>query len=246
MVGVDHFYIYDDESGDNLRKILAPYIASGIVTYYLQANFKPTKFGCNKQLRSYNDAVSNFRNETKWMAFIDTDEFMVPLRHRTIPEFLEDYEDCTNITINWVFYGSGGHEKRKDGWVIERFKRHQSKAIEPYKSILNPRAVVYSHTHNSCTFGGSTNEKKERCSMLCPWPKALPSAEYIRINHYRVKSREEYAEKIQRHRGFSGVTPLDEKFFKECDRNEVYDDIMDQYVEKLNEKFPRPTAQRNA
>ena len=33
LAGVDHFYIYDNDSLDNLEKILQPYIDAGIVTY---------------------------------------------------------------------------------------------------------------------------------------------------------------------------------------------------------------------
>jgi hypothetical protein len=32
MVGVNHFYIYDDESLDNSEEILAPYICDGTVS----------------------------------------------------------------------------------------------------------------------------------------------------------------------------------------------------------------------
>jgi hypothetical protein len=251
MVGVDHFYIYDDDSVDGLKNILAPYIADGVVTYYPQSCFEPIKFGKgkikfgeNRQLRSYNDAVSRFRDETKWMAFIDTDEFMVPLKHKTIPEFLKNYEDCTNITVNWVYYGSSGHERREDGWVIERFKWHQNGVASEHKSIINPRAVIYPSTHKSCTFGGSVNEKKQKAGISNSWPASIASAEYIRINHYCVRSREEYEQKVMRHGGKN--THIGENFFKEYDRNEVYDDIMDQYVERLNRKFPRPTVERKS
>ena len=32
--GVEHFYIFDNESSDNLKEILQPYIDAGIVTYH--------------------------------------------------------------------------------------------------------------------------------------------------------------------------------------------------------------------
>lgn len=34
LVGVDKFYIYDNESSDNLKELLQPYIKSGIVVYH--------------------------------------------------------------------------------------------------------------------------------------------------------------------------------------------------------------------
>ena len=54
MVGVEHFYLYNNNSSDNFLNVLAPYIESGLVTYidfpYNQAQiavmtyFKSTKF----------------------------------------------------------------------------------------------------------------------------------------------------------------------------------------------------------
>ena len=34
MVGIDHFYIWDDSSTDNTRAVLAPYVRSGVVTLH--------------------------------------------------------------------------------------------------------------------------------------------------------------------------------------------------------------------
>lgn len=36
--GVDIFYIYDDDSNDNIAEVLAPYIKDGIVEYFPLGN----------------------------------------------------------------------------------------------------------------------------------------------------------------------------------------------------------------
>ena len=33
LAGADHFFLYDNESPDNLKEVLQPYIDAGIVTY---------------------------------------------------------------------------------------------------------------------------------------------------------------------------------------------------------------------
>ena len=68
LAGVDHFYIYDNDSPDNQREILQPYINTGIVTY----KFLP---GLRQQMTAYNDAVKNYKFFCRYMAFIDGDEF---------------------------------------------------------------------------------------------------------------------------------------------------------------------------
>ena len=47
--GVNHFYIYDNESPDNFKEVLQPYIDAGIVTY----KFYP---GAGRQIEAYTEA----------------------------------------------------------------------------------------------------------------------------------------------------------------------------------------------
>ena len=69
--GVDHFYLYDNESPDNQSEVAKPYIEAGLVTY--------TPFpGKNMQYPAYNDAVKRFKFQSRYMAFIDGDEFIYP------------------------------------------------------------------------------------------------------------------------------------------------------------------------
>ena len=71
--GVEHFYIYDNGSQDNTREVLDPYMQSGVVTYrYWVAEIKSG----GQQVRMYNDAAVRYRHCTKWLAFIDADEFI--------------------------------------------------------------------------------------------------------------------------------------------------------------------------
>ena len=67
--GVSHFFIYDNESTDNFRDVLKPYIESGLVTYRL------IKGKC-RQCDAYNMALANYGRNFKYMGFIDCDEFV--------------------------------------------------------------------------------------------------------------------------------------------------------------------------
>ena len=40
LVGVKRFYIYDNESTDNMKEVLDPYIQKGIVVYKYQPSFR--------------------------------------------------------------------------------------------------------------------------------------------------------------------------------------------------------------
>ena len=69
--GVDHFYIYDNDSPDNQAEIAKPYVEAGLVTYI------PFP-GKAMQSPAYNDALKKFRFQCRYMAFIDGDEFVYP------------------------------------------------------------------------------------------------------------------------------------------------------------------------
>lgn len=69
-VGVDHFFIFDNGSEDDVAAVLTPYIAHGLVTLL----HWPLPGG---QIDAYTRALRFCGNATERMAFIDADEFIV-------------------------------------------------------------------------------------------------------------------------------------------------------------------------
>ncbi|MDR2772593.1 MAG: glycosyltransferase family 92 protein [Elusimicrobiota bacterium] len=233
MVGVSYFtggakikfYIYDNGSSDNLREILEPYIKSGIVEY----KYFPGK---KMQLFAYRDAVKRYKNKTQWMAFIDLDEFIVPTGSETIIDFLKDFDDCSQIVIPWVIYGSSGHKTTPEGLVMENYKyRAKDGHRTSHKSIVNPRNI-FQVTCHSCNVAGKTlNQYKQ---VLCfPFFDAS-NRERIRINHYYCKSLESFEKRRMKGEAWNGYDNREDDFEKR-DRNEVFDPIMDKYIEPVKQ-----------
>ena len=195
-LGVEKFYIYDNESSDNTKEILAPYVESGIVEYV----FWPGK---KQQLLVYDNCLNKHRLDVHWITVIDLDEFIVPIKDKTIPEFLSRFEEFSAVEINWLIYGSGGAKEKTEGSVMERFKFHS----EPYhrlnrhvKSIVNPRRVFsFIGCHEAARISGHAAD-----SHGMPIKKSFrdrePQQDVIRVNHYAVKSHEEFLEKRARGR----------------------------------------------
>ena len=71
LAGVEHFYLYDNESPDNQAEVVKPYVEAGLVDYF------PLP-GKAMQMVAYNDAVNRFKFQCRYMAFIDGDEFVYP------------------------------------------------------------------------------------------------------------------------------------------------------------------------
>ena len=225
MLGVQKFYVYDNESSDNLMEILQPYMEAGIVDY----KYFPYT---GKQVLAYNDVLEKAREETYWLTAIDIDEFIVPIENKTITDFLKNFEQYAGVEINWLTYGSSGEKHWKEGLVMERFKRHDKLDTNEgrvIKTICNPRAVFKMDVHTPfyCHFAVAVNPNMERRKVHYMDVKQV--YDKIRINHYNTKSYDECMTKIQKGR-VDGNGEYHLSFFEARDRNDEYDGIMDEYI----------------
>lgn len=214
--GVEKFYIYDNESTDCTKEVLASYIKSGVVEY----TYFP---GQKKQLAAYDDCFERHRLETRWLAIIDLDEFIVPIKDCSIPEFLHRMEKFSVVEINWLVYGSGGAKTKEPGGVMERFRRHSlpGHRLNTYvKSIVDPRRVCgMIGCHEAARLSGKAVD-----SYGVPVKKHFgdrkPQQDVIRINHYAIKSYEEFMAK--RARGRARTNSLrGMEYFESYDLNDI-------------------------
>ncbi|MBQ7476720.1 MAG: glycosyltransferase family 92 protein [Selenomonadaceae bacterium] len=140
LAGVDHFYIYDNDSLDNLKEILTPYINAGIVTYI----FYPGK---NKKVSAYNDAIQNFKFDCRYMTFIDCEEFIFPRKNQSIvevaDEFFGDKDNVGGIELNRYSFSAGNDTVDEGASVLESFKRRGRRPFEVSNTIVNPRKVTF-------------------------------------------------------------------------------------------------------
>ena len=229
LIGVEHFYVYDNGSTDDTKEILQPYIDAGDVTYI----YFP---GRDRQDEAYLNACRNFGTETKWLAVIDLDEFIVLRDKKSLREFIADYADCSQVSLRWVIYGSSGHEKRPEGLVLECFTGHAAEPDFTPKSIFNPRTVVDTGAHYMWVCGKWVDENG---SVFGYGNKV--TVRKAQINHYIIKSWEEfYKRKVARGRAdFKTFGDDLREYFDLWDKNEVYDDLMLPYAEMLKEKLKK-------
>jgi len=215
-MGVEKFYIYDNESTDNTKEILAPYIASGLVEY----TFFP---GTQRQLPAYDDCLEKHRLDTRWIAIIDLDEFIVPIKDLSIPEFLQRFEEFSAVEINWLIYGSGGEKEKRNGGVMERFKHHSQPSHilnRHVKSIVNPRRVFSAiGCHEVARISGQSADSHGQ-PITKNFRNREPQQDVIRINHYAVKSLAEAIEKLGRGKANS-LSAYHQDYFERFDLNDI-------------------------
>lgn len=222
--GVDHFFIYDNESPDNFKEVLQPYIDAGIVTYI----FYP---GTGRQVEAYIEAFKTYRFFCRYMAFIDADEFIFPQSKKSIVEVVDkifsDKPDANGLEVHWMMYGSNNLETADySKGVLERFTSRAEKISHPAKTITNPRKIDYLHTPHFPIYFDCTKNILE---------KDLGENRKIIINHYRLKSREEFTRKYNlgcQDASYGGNEYYNADKFTHEKNNDVFDDSILKYFNR--------------
>jgi len=189
--GVDRFYLYDNLSTDEWRSELAFEIESGIVEVIRWPREHKQQFS------AYTDCLKRHRTDTRWIAFIDVDEFLFSPTGRSLPAVLRDFEKHPAVVANWRVYGHGGWKTQPPGLVIESYLIRSSDddpVNRTVKSIVQPRLTrpPIRHPHIFTHYGRAVGED----GIPPDGPYRASTAELLRINHYRTKSVEEWERKL--------------------------------------------------
>jgi len=131
IIGIDHFFLYDNNSTDNYKEILQPWINKGVVTLidwpYNQA-----------QVQAYKHFYENYRHETQWVSFLDLDEFIVPRKEIKILDWIKRNDWCPVRLIYWKMFGTSGLMQHDDSkLVIEQYHISWERLYECGKCLIN-------------------------------------------------------------------------------------------------------------
>ena len=202
-VGVEHFYLFNNRSQDNYMAVLQKYINADVVTlvdwpyeYYTAEQWNWV------QSESYEEALRMTRGVSRWLALIDTDEFIVPVKRKTIPKVLKDYKGASAIAVNWYMYGTAGVAELLPGerMTYRMLLRAEDSAGEHLliKSIVQPeRTILFNNPHfGQYNPGCSINtDGKPVAGALAPYLVGS----VLRINHYWTRDEKfMYEQKIPR------------------------------------------------
>ena len=200
--GVSHFLIYDNDSTDNMREVLQPFIAQGLVTYKKLP-------GKARQLDAYNMAIHDYKDKFRYIAILDCDEFCFCLEHNKnlyefVDEFMKAHEKAGGIGVNWLIFGSSGHETKPVGGVLENYLMCAEKDFQKnlhIKTICDPQKVLCFLNPHLPIYIRSYHNFNENGGIIRDAITDKVSFSKIRINHYYCKSKEEYI--IKKNRGLA-------------------------------------------
>jgi hypothetical protein len=188
LQGVQRFYLYDNLSRDDWRSQVDAEVAAGVV----DATSWPITPG---QAGAYEDCLQRHRDDARWIAFIDVDEFLFSPTGRPLPDVLRDFETFPGVVVNWRCYGPNGWQEPAEGLLIES---HPRRAVDDEPNNLFVKSIVYprktrgpSATPHYFRYRGGNAVGEDRRPVY--WSRREPAtAELLRINHYFAKSWLEY------------------------------------------------------
>jgi hypothetical protein len=236
LVGVEHFYLYDNRSTDDHAEVLAPYVAEGVV------EVRPWNIFPG-QLQAYDDCLARHRGESRWIAFIDCDEFLFSPLGKPLPELLGEYEEHPAVGVNWCNFGDSGHETRPEGLVTECYVMRTT-ALErnwAVKCIVDPRRTreVGDNPHFFRYVDGArpVNEDGQPIGVAKTEEVRF---ERLRLNHYVTKSKEERARKLARPVAFDGrIKDPARVQARDALLNEVRDETIQMYLPALKQALAK-------
>jgi len=206
IVGVEHFFLYDNAASDVSRSILAPYIAEGIVTYTPFAEFPEpclrSRYGKDQfhklsmQNLAYGDCARKYARRCDWLAKIDLDEFLYPLPpFGSLPEAFARFErrDVKGFTVAAARFGPSGRLDRSGLPVIESYRSRYAGLDRNWKSVGRGSRISALLGYHGC------HSFFYKADPLARVLDDEATGAVARINHYVVKSRAEYLDKIAAH-----------------------------------------------
>ena len=224
LVGFERFILaLDNCSDDTEKQIRSLPFADDIIIHHIAPGAKLPQMG------AYQNIIDHYGKTTKWLSFLDDDEFMFGTAEDDVKAILERYEPYGGLMAHWLWFGSNGHATQPPGLVIENYTRRAANDYifsRGYKTVFRPscfKEMVSSHrfyTSPECVFEDETTNPPEEY-----WKSVRPPVhDVIRVNHYKTRSMFDWVQRTRRGNCNEQDAPDYDAFrFRSEDRNEIED-----------------------
>lgn len=205
LLGIDHFYLYDNDPRQPLRDILSLHRDYVTIRPWLVDHDDARYPGRTKQLKAYQHCLDHDAAKYDWITFIDGDEFIILDQDGDLKAFLADFRDYDLIALNWHVFGHNGHYDNPPGLVIESLTRRMQEPRAITKSLSRPDAIASLDVH-LCRLkkGRRRVDANKNAYREALYPGKTRRAH---INHYQCRSFTHWMGKVQR--GEVGAFPDD-------------------------------------
>jgi hypothetical protein len=197
LIGVGHFVLYDNGSTDGGSALIAGSWAGSCCTIVDW----PQRPG---QLAAYRHFIYNFADSFSWVAFIDLDEFLLPLHQDDIRPILHSMAGFSAVLVQWRVFGPSGWMEPPDGLCIEAYDLRTSDTLPVnghIKSVVRCADLldVSGNAHEYQVRGAVCDTLGRPVANIAIQP--APCHQRLVINHYFTRSRQDWMAKLRRGSG---------------------------------------------
>ncbi|CAH6420860.1 Glycosyltransferase family 92 [uncultured virus] len=149
---------------------------------------------------------------TSWLGMFDTDEFLVLRQDANVRQFLARFPSARGVAVNWKLFGASGR-KTPPRSVVRGFV-HRSRVdcclsghvklfVRPEEVVgfCNPHQALFRSDGPLASFKGTVNTRGEPVTSHESLP---PQWDVACLNHYIIRSEQEWYEKLVRGRDDGG------------------------------------------
>lgn len=203
-LGVEFFHLFNNLSSDHFAEVLKPYIKNGTVKLTdWPIEHDAERDWCITQRLAYERALHLSRGKVKWLAILDTDEFLFPVQENSLVDVLKRFESFGGVGVNWQIFGTSHVAKIPENQLMIEMLQSKLPKNEPVnttvKSIVRPERVIASESgHHMRYLPGYFQVNTDATPFTGPRTPYV-QVDQLRINHYR--SRDEHffhARKLER------------------------------------------------
>ncbi|WP_171239446.1 glycosyltransferase family 2 protein [Ruegeria sp. HKCCA5491] len=246
-IGIDDFCIFSNDCSDGTNLMLNRLDQLGVVRHF----DNPIGPRMDPQRAAYSRANRmDWVRDADWVLILDADEFLnVHVGDRSIDALIDNCGAPDAISVNWRLMGSCGLEHwDPEALVTERFTRGstfeapENGLVWGFKTLFRPSTFDYFGVHRPRFF-----KHREIEPDMARWTNAdgkpmggnilqkgwrgnrdNVTGKTAQVNHYAVKSREEFL--LKRLRGTANSKNkdrIDMEYFGKYDINTSHDDSID-------------------
>jgi glycosyl transferase family 92 len=242
LVGVEHFYLYDQNGDQEASDLLHPYEKAGLVTRHPWTHLDATQYDGptrfyqrNKNHMAFAHCARTYRDRFHWVMKIDIDEFLYPLQgENSVLPYLRQFDAgrVKGLQLPRINFGDSGHLSQPEGLVVESYT-HREAIPSNHKDMANGAFL------SGNRFCFSSHWWRYRWLR---WGRLVRRARVtgLRVNHYYTKS---LAEHLQRQNVCGGRGRTREDF---AERNQGCNTVEDTGMLRFAPSIRAALARRGA
>lgn len=233
MIGFDHILLYQNDSDDLTREIMALMQDLGLV----QFRNNPSPKG-NFQIRAYKRAARQpVFKASDWALALDLDEFLfIKTGGGHLHDLMRALPETDEVLLNWRRFGNGGQTNIPDGMVTESFLHAEADArivenLTPYKAMFRPALFDRPGVHaapakvardeiKTCNGSGLVGPEFDRFKFRSRDPMKRNLAQ---INHYIIRDAASFVLKSAKGSAHQDFREIGERYFNRLNFNDETD-----------------------